>query len=172
MKNLYVFVGKSGSGKSFVVNHLQKTKGWVLAESYTDRPKRHPDETGHQFISPEEFDVLEETLLFTNFSGSRYAMTKELIDNSDCMILDTYGVKEIKENYFAQRKIIVIGIICDEQTLIEHMKKRGDTDENINKRITHDRNVFPPDEMRKICDVLIYNNKDENQLITEIENFT
>ena len=54
-KGIYLIVGKSGSGKTTLVNELRKY-GYTSVESYTTRPKRFKNETGHTFITEEEFD--------------------------------------------------------------------------------------------------------------------
>ena len=54
-KGIYLIVGKSGSGKTTLVEALKKY-GYTSIESYTTRPKRFEGETGHTFITEEEFD--------------------------------------------------------------------------------------------------------------------
>mgnify|MGYP000801673411 CR=1 FL=1 len=57
MKNIYLIVGPSGSGKSSVARELEKRYGFGEIQSYTERPRRYPDEPGHTFVTPEEFDA-------------------------------------------------------------------------------------------------------------------
>ena len=60
MNNIYLIVGCSGSGKTTIVNSLENKYGLKSIQSYTTRPKRSDDETGHIFISDEEYDKLED----------------------------------------------------------------------------------------------------------------
>ena len=55
----FIIVGESGSGKTTIVNELEKRYGLTSVQSYTTRPKRYPDETGHTFVSEQEFFQLE-----------------------------------------------------------------------------------------------------------------
>lgn len=155
LKNLYIFAGKSGSGKTSVAEYFHKTKGYVQAESYTDRQPRYDGEVGHHFVSPEEFDALEGKLLPVNFSDYRYAMTRELIDNADFMVLEPSGIIELKRTY-TDRKIFVIGLYCNKEVLISRMKMRGDAEEKIKRRISHDEGFFCG--MEDVCDIIVNNN--------------
>lgn len=42
MKNIYLIVGPSGSGKSSVARELEKRYGFGEIQSYTERPRRYP----------------------------------------------------------------------------------------------------------------------------------
>ena len=59
MKPLFLFVGKSASGKTTIVNLLEKTYGYKAVESYTTRKPRYDGERGHIFISEGDFDNLK-----------------------------------------------------------------------------------------------------------------
>lgn len=157
LKNLYLIVGKSGSGKTSIAEYFHKTEGLIQAESYTDRKPRFDGEIGHHFVSKEEFDKLEGKLLLVDFSDYRYAMTKELIDNADFMVLEPSGIKELKATY-TNRNIFVIGLYCSEKKLIAHMKNRGDDDSDILKRISHDEDFFVG--MEDVCDIMVNNSGD------------
>ena len=41
MKNIYLLVGPSGSGKSSVARELEKRYGFGEIQSYTERPRRY-----------------------------------------------------------------------------------------------------------------------------------
>ena len=60
MKNIYLIVGPSGSGKTMVANRLEEKYRLKQVLSYTERPPRFEGEGGHTFVTPEEFDKLEE----------------------------------------------------------------------------------------------------------------
>ena len=48
-------VGESGSGKTTIAEYIEREHGIKMMESYTDRPMRYPGETGHTFVTKEEF---------------------------------------------------------------------------------------------------------------------
>lgn len=166
LKNLYAFVGRSGIGKTTIVEALSKRDGWVQAESYTDRPKRKPNETGHIFISPQEFNDLTELLLPTTFNGCRYAMTKYILNDADLIVVDPKGVTDVKSDYKG-KKVIVIGLHCDVRVLEKRMYQRGDSSGQVKGRLEHDDVVFK--DMDNLCDVIVNNNGDFDVTIHLIE---
>ena len=60
MKNkfLILLIGESGSGKTTLANQLNKQYGLKILNSYTTRPKRYEDESGHVFITEEEAEQI------------------------------------------------------------------------------------------------------------------
>lgn len=166
LKNLYAFVGRSGIGKTTIVETLGKRYDWVQAESYTDRPKRKPDESGHIFISPQEFNNLKGLLLPTTFNGCRYAMTCEILNNSDLIVVDPKGVMDVKSDYL-DKKVVVIGLHCDVRVLEKRMYHRGDSSGQVKARLEHDDVVFK--DMDNLCDVIVNNNGDFDTTISLIE---
>lgn len=104
MKNIYLIVGQSGSGKTTIVNCLEEKYGLKSIQSYTTRPKRSDDETGHIFISDEEYDKLTNIVANTEFCGYRYCVQAEQIDNNDLYVIDSVGVKTLKVLYKGIKK--------------------------------------------------------------------
>ena len=68
---LFLFCGRSASGKTTVADKLSCQYGYRQIESYTTRPPRIPGEIGHIFISNEEFDNLGELAAYTEYNGYR-----------------------------------------------------------------------------------------------------
>ena len=71
MKNIYLLVGPSGSGKSSIAEKLQEEYGYKQVYSYTERPPRSSTEKGHVFVTPEEFDELGTLCAYTIYNGYR-----------------------------------------------------------------------------------------------------
>lgn len=82
-KKCICIVGKSGTGKSTLVNRLKFKYNYTSVESYTTRPPRSDEETGHIFITQEEFDTLPNKVAINTFGEYDYCATKEQIDNAD-----------------------------------------------------------------------------------------
>ena len=50
MKNIYLIVVCSGSGKTAITEKLEELYNLKSIQSYTTRPPRYDGETGHTFI--------------------------------------------------------------------------------------------------------------------------
>lgn len=147
-------VGKSGTGKSTIVNSIPNIN---ILNSYTTRPRRFPNEKGHTFITDEEYDKLENIIAETKFGKYRYCATKFQIDNSDVYILDKNGVEAIDRNYIGKdnkRDIFVIYIT----TKFRERFKRCVKDEGYYKGIKRMlRDICKFTHMKYIADYVVNN---------------
>lgn len=157
LKNLYLFVGRSGAGKTTITEELQKRYGYRPLSSYTDRAPRYEGEDSHIFLTPTEFNAIDpDTILaYTQFNGHRYCATQELVDNCDLYVIDPPGIDYLFQRYKWDRPIVIIGITVPQETLRARMRQRGDTPEQAEERLQNDDAVFAG--MEDICDVLIEN---------------
>lgn len=160
LKNLYCIVGRSGSGKTTIVEELQRRYGYIPLASYTDRPKRSENETGHVFVTPEEFDALGEMLAYTKFNGHQYGATQALVDQSDLYVIDPKGIFFMREKYKSERPIKVIGINVPSKELERRMLSRGDTPDMVKVRMENDDIMFGM--MDDVCDVIVRNDNMED----------
>ena len=110
MRNLTVLVGKSASGKDFIMNKLVKEYGFKRVISHTTRPIRNGETNGKEyyFISLDKFLNMS---LKDNFIECReyntqqglwyYGLSKHEIDLTDdnkyVVILDFNGLKTLEE---------------------------------------------------------------------------
>lgn len=155
MKNLYLIVGPSGSGKTTLANNLKTWYHLNPVVSYTTRPMRENEKNGvdHWFVSDEEFDNLGEMVAFTEFNGYRYGVTRDIIDKSDTYVIDPAGVDYLKAHDIGPRKVVVIGILTNLLTCINHMRGRGDNDNMIHSRIRNDEKAF--EDFSAYCDFMV-----------------
>lgn len=137
-KSLYLFVGRSASGKTTIANMLESQYDFCQLQSYTTRPKRSEDETGHTFITNDEFDKLENIIGYTEYNGYRYCATKEQIDAVDIYVIDPFGVKTLLERYDSDRHVVVIYFDASIRTRIDRMISRHDSDMAIVSRLYND----------------------------------
>ena len=137
-KPLYLFVGRSASGKTTVANMLESQYDFWQLQSYTTRPKRHADEIGHTFITNDEFDKLENIIGYTEYNNHRYCATKEQIDAVDIYVIDPFGVKTVLERYNSDRPIVIIYFDTSVRTRIDRMINRHEPDMTIVSRIYND----------------------------------
>lgn len=142
MKNIYCIVGPSGSGKTTIAEALQERYGWKTIESYTTRPPRYEGETGHVFVSEEEFKSLGEMCAYTKFDGHEYGVTADIVDKSDLYVIDPPGLEMVREKYHGEKGIQVIGLYVPVDVLARRMRLRGDSEEKIHGRLVHDVEVF------------------------------
>lgn len=149
-KPLYLFVGKSASGKTSTANFLEKKHGLKQVDSYTTRPPRCDGETGHIFVNNEQFDNLGELVAYTEYNGFRYGTTAEQLDKCDIYVVDVPGVKTLLERYKMDRKIIILYFSTTICTRIIRMIDRGDSDAAIISRLLQDEKEDWSDELNDI----------------------
>lgn len=135
---LYLFVGKSASGKTTVANFLEQKHGFKQVNSYTTRSPRYEGEIGHIFVSDEQFDNLGEMVAYTEYNGFRYGTTAEQLDQCDIYVVDVPGVETLLERYEADRQIAILYFSTNVCTRINRMIDRGDSDMAIISRLLQD----------------------------------
>lgn len=160
-KPLFLFVGRSASGKTTVANILERVGKYKSVQSYTTREKRFDEETGHIFVSDEQFNELQDIVAYNVYNNNQYGATKEQVDNSDIYVIDTPGVEMLLGKYETERQIIVLYFDASIRTRIDRMISRHDCDAAIVSRIYNDEEFDWQNELNKI--VWNYkNNEDKN----------
>ena len=153
MKNIYLIVGPSGSGKTTIANALRDVYGFKTVESYTTRPPRYPGEKGHIFVSDEEFDKLGEMVAYTEYNGYRYGVTADIIDACDVYVIDPPGVEHMRQHYHGDKRIVTIGLDVSETIRALRMMNRGDSLQDILRRIEIDSRWFDNSEVKLVYDI-------------------
>lgn len=151
---LILLIGESGTGKTSLANYLHKYYGLRILQSYTTRPKRTDSNKDHTYVSNEECKKLKNIVAENCYNGYMYCATREQCDNSDIYVIDIPGLKMLSQQY-DKKKIISIYLETSENTRIQRMKLRGDTDEMIMSRLENDKKVFK--NAKSLCDVTINN---------------
>ena len=142
IKNLYCIIGKSGVGKTTAVDRLSEECGYKVLKSYSTRLPRHKDDVDHTFISLKEYADLKNKIACCEFNGNFYAATAEQVEESNLYVIDCHGVKELKENYKGDKKIIVIQLTATIEECLNRMLKRGDSEDKAWDRLKHDYTAF------------------------------
>lgn len=147
-----IICGRVASGKSLLADLLED-KGLTVAESYTTRPPRFENETGHIFISREIAEKMksenpDDICLETEHNGYDYFMTRDEIYNSDIIILDKKGIDEITARFpeLAFRIILVRGL-DEEKRKTAFIQRSSETDkirldEEFERRRTEEDDDF------------------------------
>lgn len=159
-KKIIILNGPSGSGKTTIGNELKKL-GIPELVSHTTRPMREGEIDGvsYYFVSPEIFNKIEK-VEYSSYSNNHYCLSKEEVDsqlrdhNVVFAITDIDGYNQVKDKYGDMVTSIYIKVTYDE--MIRRMKSRGDSNENIAKRIS---NAILTGEMdnEKVCDYALRN---------------
>lgn len=124
---IFLIVGCSGSGKTTIVEQLEQKYGLKSIQSYTTRKPRYDGESGHTFVSDEEFDKLTDMVAYTEFAGNRYCATAEQVENNDLYIIDPKGVDFFMKAYKGSKTPKVIFISSNLTTRYERMVGRAET---------------------------------------------
>ena len=124
---IFLIVGCSGSGKTTITEQLEQKYGLKSIQSYTTRPKRYEDESGHIFVSDEEFDKLTDMVAYTEFAGNRYCATAEQVEDNDLYIIDPKGIDFFMKSYKGSKTPKIIFISSNLTTRYERMVGRAET---------------------------------------------
>lgn len=165
-KTIFIICGKSGVGKTTLINELCSRYNLKTVESYTTRPKRTAKEN-HIFITMEEMNLLPDKLFEFEFAGHHYCITNEQLNSADLFGLPPNACKDLyeKRNYFSNRFYIIYIKVSDD-VRYERMLRRNDTNEWIAKRMSQEEKYFF--DIENYVDKIV-NNYDFEKCIGEIE---
>ena len=125
-KTIFLITGCSGSGKTTITEQLEQQYGLKSIQSYTTRQPRYDGETGHTFVSDEEFDKLTDMVAYTEFDSKRYCATAEQVENNDLYVIDPKGIDFFMKSYKGNKIPKVIFISSDLTTRYERMVRRAE----------------------------------------------
>lgn len=137
-KPLYLFVGKSASGKTTIADILEQKYNHKQVQSYTTRKPRYDGEVGHMFITEDEFKALDGIVAYTFYNNNHYGTTSKQLDECSIYVVDVPGVETLLEKYHANRPIVIIYFGTTVYTRINRMLDRGDSDMAIISRLLQD----------------------------------
>lgn len=140
-KPLYLFVGKSASGKTTIAEMLEQKYGYKQVQSYTTRPHRYEGEIGHIFVTEKEFMSLGNVVAYTFYNSNHYGTTSDQLDECDIYVVDIPGVETLLQNYKTDRPICVFYFDATVYARIMRMLERHDSDMNIISRLLQDEKL-------------------------------
>lgn len=154
---ILIFVGISGSGKS-TLGLFAETLGIPQLVSYTTRQIRKgeiPNKT-YYYVTEDEFNEITGKLESTEYAGHKYCLTKEEVERhkEDLVycIVDANGVNQIRYNY-GKENVRVINVRIHYGQMRERLEARGDSEDEIKKRIDY---AIKTNEMEKDFDLADY----------------
>ncbi|RMD46279.1 MAG: guanylate kinase, partial [Aquificota bacterium] len=149
---LYIISAPAGGGKTTIVSLLLKEiPDLARVITCTTRKPREGEINGKDyiFLSKEEFEkwikegkFLEYALVHENYYGTPKEEVEKLLNNGKDVILviDVQGMKQIKGKIKPMTTIFIIPPSLDE--LVNRMRKRGDSKEEIDKRLETAKTEF------------------------------
>src|SRR4051794_34984777 len=146
---LIIISGGSGTGKTTVEGLLAQEPNIVKLVSTTTRPKRKGEieDKDYYFISPEKFQTeLKEGKFLEHviYDENHYGLKENQIDlvletqkKNGVIIADVEGLRQIKK-YCIEKGYSIISFWFQAESkekMVEHMKKRGTSDAEIDRRL-------------------------------------
>ena len=181
---IIILCGKSGSGKSLVLNKLVKN-GFKRVVTNTTRPPREGEKNGvdYNFMDDLQFlslvrngDMIEYQKYNTEFGVWYYGSDAHNIDleKYDYVIVLTLDGAEAFIKYFGDENCIVFYIDAPKSIREKRAKERdpiGFRKDEWDRRVKTDNADFAYDKVCRICDFRVDNyNKTIYNLIKEIKN--
>ena len=147
-KIIVLLVGKSGTGKTTIAERCGELYGLRQIQSYTTRPRRTPDETGHIFANERMFHSLGNLVAYTKFNGYEYCATAQQVEDNDIYVIDPKGVEYFKEHYKGSKQPVIVYIVASKDPhkafnlCYERMKERGSSIDEAVERAVFDNREF------------------------------
>lgn len=162
-KLVFLFVGRTASGKSSLARYICETLGMRRVKSLTTRPPRKGEITGyedHGFVSDEEFDeIIKEGLVaYTEINGYRYGVTFGELQQSDIYVIDPDGAKYLKDHCKNEFKFVEIYFSAPFELAKDRFVERGGTEEEFYSRYNSEDEQFTKYEEAAEYDHLFINN--------------
>jgi guanylate kinase len=166
---IIVITGPSGSGKTTLRRILNDEYGIPTLKNVTTRQKRPGEIDGvdYLFVTDAEFrSMMEKGLLleWVEYSGNHYGL-KRSGDMRGVTVLETEGARKLKGMFPGKVKIVYLEV--PEQTRIKRMLDRGDTPEEVDRRVQRDRERFESSGIKDQADLVI-DNVDIQRTVKEI----
>ena len=149
---IIVLVGKTASGKTTVANELCKYHYYKRIITYTTRPMRENEvqDVDYHFISDEQFNKMVENNEFTEYKryntahgvwsyGSVITSEQELSDDCYVIVLTPQGLRDLSKR---ASRYIAFYLNVSFESQLERLKKRGDEEQQIIKRLQNDAKDF------------------------------
>lgn len=165
---MLALIGKSGSGKTTIEDTLIREHGFKRAISHTSREKRVNDVEGvnYYFVSKAEMERLWETgelVERVDYLDNIYGFVESECKPDRVVAVLPDGLKQLNRRKDLNIFSVYLDVSYDVRK--ERMSGRGDSDENVEKRLRNDDEVFSGVE--SMVDLVINN---DDKTIEEIVN--
>ena len=166
---MIILVGASATGKSVVAKKLIEQYDMSKVVTYTTRPMRvgEVNHIDYHFVSMEEFLSKKENNFFLEtalYNNNYYGTAYEDISKNKVLIVEPNGANVYYEKLKDQVYSVYLNASDEERK--RRMIERGDSLENINKRLLSDIQYFDLNNFKKVDFVL----ETEGKTIEEVAN--
>lgn len=158
---IILILGESASGKTTVIEEIEKRYGCKSIQSYTTRPKRYEGETGHIFVDREDYmfcdnghkviimqkendtNIKIQEIAYTYFNGNHYWADMNQVEDVDTWfyIVDKAGINYMKSVAEDKIDFITIYITAPFLTRVKRILKRDGLKKGIS-RLWNDFKMF------------------------------
>lgn len=142
---LVLVVGRTGSGKSSLINKLYERTGLKPLISQTTRPRRSEADNDHNFVLKEEYFRAKENgeiAVDAEIAGNYYYSTIEQLYNADLYTLNPEAVEKLKALNLSGLRLVVVYISCPDELREGRAIKRGDDKRTYRERNHSERMQF------------------------------
>lgn len=167
---MLILVGPSASGKTEIVKMLINKYNMKKLVTYTSRPMRvgEVNHIDYHFLDRCDFEEKIKNnffLEYVEYNNNYYGTSYEGLDPDKVVILEPSGLKHYIQE--ASDKIKICYIICSEEIRKDRMIKRGDSIENIEKRLASDDIIFNI-ELVALVDWVVVNEDNTLEELTDL----
>ena len=158
---MVILMGKSGAGKTTVLNELVKL-GFKKAVTCTTRPVRPGERDGvdYHFLTAEKFEEMESAGMFaeTAHTGKHaYGSLKESYMDAATVIILTPDGAENTVRRVGRKNMLAVYLYADKKLLIKRLKERGDDPKEFMRRLAEDDARF--EKAYEFCDYCVRQNE-------------
>lgn len=158
---IILILGESATGKTTVIEEIEKRYGYKSIQSYTTRPKRYEGETGHIFVDRGDYmfcdnghkviimqkendtNIKVQEIAYTYFNGNHYWADMNQVEDVDTWfyIVDKAGIDYMKSVAEDKIDFITIYITTPLLTRVKRILKRDKLKKGIS-RLWNDFKMF------------------------------
>jgi len=139
---LFLVVGASGSGKTYIVDRICNQFNMKQVYSATTRKPRYEGEIGHIFVNREQAEKdWHNAVAKTRYNDELYYTTTDMLEDKSFYVIDPYGVRNFNYNII-YRPVKILFINSPWYIRMINMFKRGDKLKDIINRLLLDKKEF------------------------------
>ena len=177
-----IIVSGTASGKSTVIRELVKKHKFKEVKYFTTKPKRNELDNDYHFVSDEKFYEMLESGKFIEFwkyfvnvktpEGKtrkalwKYATAKTLKVDNTLQVMQLPIDAGLEVYKYLNEQAVLIYLDCDEDIRRERALKRGDLEEEVDRRILSDRKFAKMSEQN--CHSIVPSDRKLEEVVQDI----